>query len=82
MKPQEIDNKGLIDSLRSTVCPACGGPKHAKMSLCGRQYRQLPPAMRNALYRRIGNGYREAFIEAMSFFDIDQGENAGAAVRR
>ena len=63
----DLDDRTLVTSLRSTVCPACGGAKKGRQTLCLADYRRLPGAMRTALYARLCSGYREAVIEAMNF---------------
>jgi tRNA(Ile2) C34 agmatinyltransferase TiaS len=55
----------LIASLRSTICPACGGAKKVKQTFCQYCYFDLPNAIRAHLYRLIGRGYEEALAEAM-----------------
>lgn len=59
------DKYQLVRSLHSMVCPACGRRKKYGHTLCGRDYRALPPLMRTALYLRIGAGYERAITEAM-----------------
>jgi hypothetical protein len=59
------DTADLVDSLQGRVCPACGGMKKAKQTLCARDYYRLRPDQREALYRRVGEGYEEAFDDAM-----------------
>lgn len=57
----------ILESLGSTVCEGCGRNKRPKMSHCGTCYRRLPPNMRQALYRRFGAGYEEAFEESLVY---------------
>lgn len=59
------DDWGLVRSLVRCRCPACGGRKHQHHTLCGRCYYALPAGPRQALYRRLGSGYREAVAAAM-----------------
>lgn len=59
-----------MTSLRSVKCPACGGVKKVGQTLCLRDYRSLPAPLRTALYARLGNGYREAVLEAFQFLDV------------
>ena len=72
MLPHELDNKALCLSLASTVCPACGGQKRPKQTFCGGEYRSLPMPLRSALYRKMGQGYREAVIEALKFLSANE----------
>lgn len=55
----------LVKSLASTVCPACGGWKKPRMSLCSRDYRSLSKDCQLALYRRVGSGYEQALVAAL-----------------
>lgn len=55
----------LIASLRSTRCPGCERLKPSKMSFCGACYRSLPDPLKQALYKRIGDGYEAAHAVAM-----------------
>lgn len=58
------DSRGLVASLISTTCPACGGPKRRSHTLCLSDYRRLPTRMREALYDGIGAGYEAAVTAA------------------
>ena len=72
MLVSEVDDRTLINSLRSTTCPACGGSKQSGKTLCGKQYYKLMQGQRMALYDRIGSGYREAFITAMKALGVTE----------
>lgn len=61
----ETDDKGLVESLRSGLCPACLEPKKAGHTFCRLCYIALPARARYRLYDRLGQGYREAVIAAM-----------------
>lgn len=63
---EEITDKVLVWSLRSNLCPACKGLKRAHNTLCPPCYRSLPYGLRNALYDRLGQGYREAIQAALA----------------
>lgn len=54
---------GMMLELRSRVC-ACGSPKSARTTFCGKCFYALKRDMRKALYNRIGNGYERAYGEA------------------
>jgi hypothetical protein len=62
--------EALLTSLRSTVCPSCGGRKKTMQTLCPREYMSLPREMKKSLWRRIGHGYKEAVYDAFVFFDL------------
>lgn len=60
--PDAVD---LVNELEGTVCP-CGGPKASRNTFCRTCYFTLPYDMRQALYRRIGEGYQEAYAAAIA----------------
>lgn len=62
----------LVESLRSHVCPVCGGGKSARMTMCRRDYKQLPRELQHALYSRVGAGYEEAMKDCMTHFGIEE----------
>ncbi len=64
---QELSDHALVQSLSSTTCPSCACLKKRGHTFCGREYFRLPLDMRQALYARLGRGYREAVIEALEF---------------
>lgn len=66
----QLTDRALVTSLRSTKCPACGRTKKVGQTLCLADYRALPIALRRALYARLGEGYREAVIEAFQFLEV------------
>jgi hypothetical protein len=55
----------LIRSLMSITCPACGGPKRPRQTLCPHDYARLTVLQRRALYKRVGEGYEDALVDAM-----------------
>jgi hypothetical protein len=65
-----IDNRTALDSLKSAKCPACGGKKKVRQSLCSSDYFKLPMLLRKNLYARIGSGYSEALAEALAFLEV------------
>jgi predicted amidophosphoribosyltransferase len=62
--PPVIPPEDLLRDLMGTTCSACGAAKQVRQSFCKRCYRSLPHPMRQALYRRMGAGYEEAFAAA------------------
>lgn len=54
----------VIDSLHSRTCPACGGFKRPRNSLCYAEYMKLPAPIRRDLYKVFGAGYEEALAAA------------------
>ena len=55
----------LLDSLRSATCPTCAGDKTRGQTMCHRCWGELPAAFRTPLYRRVGQGYEDAFRRAL-----------------
>lgn len=53
----------LIRELRSDTC-RCLRPKGAGKTFCYTCYKLLPPEQQKALYKRIGQGYEEAYTDA------------------
>lgn len=66
-----LDWRILVASLRSALCPACGGDKAPRNSFCWPCYRQLSRPLKSALYSRIGEGYEEAFRAALRTLNVD-----------
>lgn len=64
-----VTPRQLVASLRSEVCPMCGGAKASGHTLCRREYRALPHGMKMALYDRLGAGYEEAVKNAFGWRD-------------
>lgn len=49
----------------SEKCPACAKGKKERMTFCSRCYYRLPKDVRQSLYNLVGEGYEEAYDEAM-----------------
>lgn len=58
------NDKKLYAELMSEKC-VCGNFKASKTSHCRLCYFSLPEQQRRALYRRIGNGYAEAYADSV-----------------
>lgn len=56
----------LLRELAGRNCQ-CGRIKKARQTFCQRCYFRLPPAMRHALYDRIGEGYEAAYQRAVDY---------------
>lgn len=63
----QLTLKEIVSDLLGTVCRTCGGSKRARMSHCLGCFMRLPKSMRDALYRRIGQGYEQAYRESNTF---------------
>ena len=59
------DRRQLLLSLQSEVCPACGGPKQRRHTLCRPDFHKLPRRLQCALYDLMGRGYEDAVSEAL-----------------
>jgi hypothetical protein len=57
----------ILESFKGQICAACGGKKGPRMSHCTPCYHSLPPEQRQALYRRFGDGYEEAFLASLEY---------------
>lgn len=68
MKPhrETVDHRA---SLFSNACPGCHGRKNPGNSFCPRCYFKLDRHQRNELYKPIGNGYEQAFADALQSID-------------
>lgn len=62
----EKDVRFYARELRSEECQ-CLRRKKAGHSLCWKCYGRLPEELRKRLYRRIGDGYEEAYVEAVTW---------------
>lgn len=60
------DTNFYWDELFSEEC-FCGKNKKSKMSFCYSCYRSLPRSMQRDLYRRMGDGYEEAYDDAVTW---------------
>jgi hypothetical protein len=61
----------LVESLSSTLCPACGRKKKHAQTLCYGCYKSLPQPLKSALYARLGNGYEQSFNDAMRYLEVE-----------
>ena len=57
-----------LTELQSNECQ-CGRGKKSGKSFCYICYNKLPKEMRNPLYQRIGDGYEEAYEDAVEYLD-------------
>lgn len=64
MKVEEIDDMELLESLGSTICPACGNEKNRKQTLCYKDYSRLTKEEKQNLYNLVRGGYKEAVVAA------------------
>jgi hypothetical protein len=64
----------IVAELRGYTC-RCGGFKGSRLTFCTTCYLLLPSTMKRALYKRLGEGYSEAYAEATGFLDALKGSN-------
>ncbi len=57
--------KEIIDELMGTKC-RCGANKKTQNTFCGVCFHKLPKPMKYALYKRVGDGYEEAYLAAVA----------------
>jgi hypothetical protein len=60
------DFKFYHDELNGEEC-ACGAWKRSMFAFCYTCHRSLPEDMKRELWKRIGDGYEEAYNEAISW---------------
>jgi len=60
------DRTFYFSELKSDGC-MCGRPKQSGRSFCYGCYKKLPPEVQKALYRKIGNGYEQAYDDAHTY---------------
>jgi hypothetical protein len=61
----------LIRELAGTDC-RCGRAKAPHQTFCRRCYFSLPKQLQRNLYRRVGEGYEEAYTEAAEMLDAQK----------
>ena len=61
--------KFYVDVLRSDECQ-CGRGKHPKKALCWTCYKALPRDKQQALYNPLGNGFEEAYEDAVQWLEV------------
>lgn len=64
----ERDALDLIDELLGNQC-RCGSKKKTRQTFCRACYFKLPGRVRASLYNRVGEGYEEAYANAVEFLD-------------
>ena len=63
-----METKTALAELKATKCH-CGKNKATMKSLCRTCYFALPEHMRRALYKRIFEGYEEAYQASIEYLD-------------
>ena len=62
------DRKFYIEVLKGNGCQ-CGRPKYRGKALCFHCYKLLPRDLQADLYKSIGNGFEEAYEQAISYLN-------------
>lgn len=74
--PETISESEALLDLLGTICRGCNGTKPTRMSHCRPCYMLLPQPMRSALYKRIGEGYEQAYTESLAYIRERRGARA------
>jgi predicted amidophosphoribosyltransferase len=56
-----MESHELFDVFAGEMCAGCGGRKRRLVAFCPSCYRELPKALKNALWQRFGHGLEEAY---------------------
>uniref|UniRef100_A0A6M3ITE3 Uncharacterized protein n=1 Tax=viral metagenome TaxID=1070528 RepID=A0A6M3ITE3_9ZZZZ len=64
----EKDRLWFLEQLKSEQC-LCERSKKPMFSFCYRCYKALPADMQKGLYLQIGDGYEEAYEEAVKYLE-------------
>jgi uncharacterized OB-fold protein len=64
----EFQMPDLVRELVGRRC-RCGKVKRPRTTFCVSCYNSLPESLQNGLYRRIGNGYEQAYESAAKLID-------------
>lgn len=65
----------LLKELIGTACQ-CGSEKVKHQTFCRKCYFALPRHIQNRLYQKVGNGYEEAYQEAVDFLSLKKAMGA------
>lgn len=70
LPPEVLDEvrrtRRYLDVFRSETCEACGAPKHSGKCFCYGCFKSLSTRLQRGLYKRFGQGYEEAYTEALA----------------
>lgn len=64
---QKLSRREIYDRFCSRECAACGGRKAPNTGFCRSCYRTLPQAMKNALWKRFGEGFEAAYEQGLAW---------------
>jgi hypothetical protein len=69
-KGENNDRAFYVETRKAEEC-LCGREKSSGRSFCYHCYKELPGDMQKALYRQIGDGYEEAFEDAVAWLQTE-----------
>jgi predicted amidophosphoribosyltransferase len=77
-----MESHELFDVFAGEMCAGCGGRKRRLVAFCPSCYRELPKALKNALWQRFGHGMEEAYHACLSWFRVHPLQGAHRAHQR
>lgn len=63
-----MESNAIFAAFCSTRCAGCEGAKRKHNAFCTACYHQLPPALKQSLWKRFGQGFEEAYQGCLSWF--------------
>ena len=70
MSQVERDRIWYIKEFKSNEC-VCGGTKRPGSSFCYTCFKALPSTYQHALYQKMGDGYEEAYEDAVAWLKAE-----------
>lgn len=64
----EVESNEIFAAFSGKVCAGCSGTKRRHVAFCSWCYRELPAALKNALWQRFGSGFEQAYMGCLSWF--------------
>jgi hypothetical protein len=68
-----MTNPEILQDFLSERC-RCGKAKQTRQSFCREHYYELPQALRQRLTRNFGEGYEEAYRDALEVLNLAEGD--------
>lgn len=63
-----MESREIFAVFVGTTCAGCDGAKRRHVAFCSSCYRELPRALKSALWQRFGSGFEQAYMGCMSWF--------------
>ena len=63
-----MESSDIFAIFAGKKCEGCGGSKKPHNAFCIWCYRELPPGLKNSLWKRFGQGFEEAYQACLSWF--------------